>query len=197
MAALDPAVQTALETGDISFLDLVRFDFPSGSYGYHMGGRDYTWQGLVYHPNRFLSLGYDNSGLGVYVTTTTLYFSGVPIDDEEDAINKLETLDYVNAPVIVTRLFGRPGAQQPIGVLWSKFYEIDTVRYPESGVDETGVRRLNVEIDLEPPGRSARGITGVRRSTKEQQFDNDPTDTGLDYASTTRKVPVEWGQTRG
>lgn len=196
--SFSPEVDAALQAGDLAFVDLVRFEFPViGSVGYHMGGRPFTYQGTVFKPNRFLALGYDTSGLGVTVTTTTLTFSNVPVDDVDDAIGKLETLQYDNAPVTITRVIGVPGGLDPIGVLWSKFYEISEVRYPESPTDEKGEKTLTIEIDLEPPGRSARGITGVKRSVAEQQFDNDASDTGLREAATTARIPIEWGTQQG
>ena len=36
----------------------------------------------------------------------------------------------------------------------------------------------------------------VRRASQEQQYDNDPDDTCLEYASIVQTVPVKWGQIR-
>lgn len=84
-----------------------------------------------------------------------------------------------------------------LGILASSIYEINEVRYEEGAADANGESTLTVIIDLEPPGRSARGETLVMRAQKEQQFDNDPTDTCLEYASVVQTVPVEWGQRSG
>ncbi|MGH8009634.1 MAG: DUF2163 domain-containing protein, partial [Candidatus Binatia bacterium] len=46
--SLDPAVKALIDKGDIVRLDLIRFDLPGRSVGYHRGGRPYTYNGLRY-----------------------------------------------------------------------------------------------------------------------------------------------------
>ncbi|RVK26287.1 hypothetical protein [Sinorhizobium meliloti] len=41
MSVLDPAVESALEAGRLARLDLIRFDLPGKTVGYHRGGRPY------------------------------------------------------------------------------------------------------------------------------------------------------------
>jgi len=195
--SLDPAVEALLEQGQIVRLDLIRFDLPGKTVGYHRGGRPYTYNGLEYLPNRWLDMGDMSQSLGVAVTSRTIRFSDVPTDDPDDAIARIEDYAYTNAPVIITHLAGIPETNEVVGILASSIYEIDQVRYSKSEVDESGQRTITLEIDLEPPGRSARGATHVKRSQAEQQFDNDPTDTFFEYASTTASVPEEWGQRSG
>lgn len=187
-------VDNLLDEGDLVALELVRFDLPGKTVGYHRGGRPYTYNGLVYLPNRFLMLGDASAALGVAVTTRTIGFSGIPTDDPDDAIAKLEQYDYPNAPVIITYLAGRPGTNDVAGVLFSAIYEIKEVRYPKPATDKQGQKTLTVDIDLEPPGRSARGATKVKRAQGEQHFDNDANDTGLEYAALVDSVVEEWGQ---
>lgn len=195
--SLDIAVEDLLETGQIKRLDLIRFDLPGKTVGYHRGGRPYTYNGLQYLPNRFLETGEMNQALGVSVTSRTIVFSNIPTANQDDAIARIEEFDYPNAPVIITHLAGDPATDEVVGILASSIYEINEVRYRKSEADANGVRRLTLEIDLEPPGRSARGATKVMRAEAEQQFDNDPADTCLEYASTVQTEPVEWGQTGG
>ncbi|MET3925545.1 DUF2163 domain-containing protein [Devosia sp. 2618] len=195
--SLDPAVETLLNDGQMLRLDLVRFDLPGRTVGYHRGGRPYTYNGLIYHPNRFLDMGDMNQSLGAAVTSRTIVFSNVPTENENDAIAKIEEFQYPNSPVIISHLAGDPATGNPVGVLASSIYEINEVRYRKGAADGNGVRSLTLEIDLEPPGRSARGATHVKRAQAEQQFDNLATDTCLEYASTVQTVPVEWGQRNG
>lgn len=194
--SLDPAVEAALESGRVATLDLIRFDLPGKTVGYHMGGRPFTHNGLVYLPNRWLSMGDMNGDLGVAVSTREIVFSNVPVDDAGDAIARIEEFEYLNAPVIVTHLAGVPGSNAVLGVLASHLYEINQVRYEEGAAGDNGERSLTTTIELEPPGRSARGATLVRRASQEQQYDNDPDDTCLEYASIVQTVPVKWGQIR-
>lgn len=194
MSALDPAVEAQVDSGRMVVLDLVRFDIPGlPPKGYHRGGRRYTYNGLVYLPNRFLQAGNMTSALGVAVTTRTIVFSNIPVENPDDAIARIEEFNYQNSPVIIAHLAGNPDTDEVVGVLASSVYDIDQVRYNEGAVsgDE---RSLTLSIDLQPPGRSARGATGVKRSMKEQQFDNDPNDTGLEYVATNATIPEEWGQ---
>lgn len=194
---LDPAVAAAVEAGQIGRIDLVRFDLPGRSVGYHRGGRKFPLNGLVYLPNRFLGMGDMTGALGAEVTTRTIVFSNIPTTDPDDAIAKIEEFNYPNAPVIISHLCGDPETDEVLGVLASSLYEIDTVTFNKGAIEPNGERSLTIRIDLQPPGRSARGSTQVKRSQDEQQFDNDPNDTSLEYASVTGTQIVEWGQRQG
>ncbi|KNY36106.1 hypothetical protein [Agrobacterium sp. SUL3] len=194
--SLDPVVAAQIDNGRIARLDLIRFDLPGKTVGYHRGGRSYTYNGLVYLPNRFLDIGSMTSAVGTAVTTRTITFSNIPVTDPDDAIAKIEEFDYQNSPVIVAHLCGVPNTSEVLGILASSIYEIDQVRYNKGAVSGSE-RTLTMEIDLQPPGRSARGSTGVKRSIAEQQFDNSPTDTGLEYVATNASIPEEWGQRQG
>ncbi len=194
--SLDPVVAAQIEKGRIARLDLIRFDLPGKTVGYHRGGRSYTYNGLVYLPNRFLDIGSMTSAVGTAVTTRTITFSDIPVTDPDDAVAKIEEFDYQNSPVIIAHLCGVPNTNEVLGILASSIYEIDQVRYNKGAVSGS-VRTLTMEIDLQPPGRSARGSTGVKRSIAEQQFDNSPTDTGLEYVATNASIPEEWGQRQG
>lgn len=192
--SLDPAVKSLVDAGNLARLDLIRFDFPGRSVGYHRGARSFTYNGLKYLPNRFLDPGAMNSAIGASVTTRTIRFSNIPTTNPEDLIAKIEELNYLNAPVIISHLAGVRNTNDVVGVMVSYVYEIDRVTFPKSAVQKDGTRTLNIKIDLQPPGRSARGATLVRRSLAEQQFDNDPNDTSLEYASVTGTDVEEWGQ---
>lgn len=192
---LDPTVEAAVDDGRFALLDLIRFDLPGKTVGYHRGGRPFTYNGLIYLPNRFLQTGSMTSALGVAVTTRTIVFSNIPVASVEDAVAHIENYNYQNSPVIIAHLAGVPETNQVLGILASSIYEIDQVRYNEGAV--RGQEPLTLSIDLQPPGRSARGSTGVKRSLKEQQFDNLATDTGLEYVATNATIPEEWGQRSG
>ncbi|QSZ57217.1 DUF2163 domain-containing protein [Rhizobium sp. ZX09] len=194
--SLDPVVTAQLEKGRIARLDLIRFDLPGKTVGYHRGGRSYTYNGLLYLPNRFLGIGSMTSAVGTAVTTRTITFSDIPVTDPDDAVARIEEFQYQNSPVIIAHLCGVPDTNVVLGILASSIYEIDQVRYNKGAVSGSE-RTLTMEIDLQPPGRSARGSTGVKRSIAEQQFDNSPTDTGLEYVATNASIPEEWGQRQG
>lgn len=192
--SLDPAVEAQIEDGRIVILPLVRFDIPGNPAGYHIGGRNLTWNGFLYKPNKYLDPGSFSGSLGNAVTKQTLTFSGVPVDDPDDAIAKLETLPYLNAPVTITFLCGDPETDEVLGILISHLYEIDKVSYETGAFEKNGQRTVNIKIDLEPPGRAVRDQTYAKRSQADQQFDNDPTDTFFEYAATNDEIPEEWGQ---
>lgn len=194
MSVLSPEVEAIVESGEFAGLDLIRFDLPGKTVGYHRGGRPFTYNGLKYLPNRFLQGGDINSAVGVAVTTRTIVFSNIPVDDPDDAVAKIEQYDYPNAPVIITHLAGVPDTNELVGILVSNIYEIDRVSFNDDALDANGSGMLTLTIELQPPGRSARGQTLIKRSTAEQQFDNDETDTGLEYVATIGTVPEEWGQ---
>ncbi len=192
--SLDPAVEAQLNSGHIARLDMIRFDLPGKVVGYHRGGRPYTYNGLTYFPNRYLSFGSATAAVGVSVTTRTLTFSNVPTDNPDDAIAHIESYNYLNAPVIISHLAGVPNTSEVLGVLFSSIYEIDSVRFKKGAMQSDGSRSLTLEIDIQPPGRSARGSTLARRSQTEQQYDNLATDTCLEYASVIATDTMEWGQ---
>lgn len=190
----DPAVKALIDAGNLVRLDLIRFDLPGRSVGYHRGGRSYVYNGLAYLPNRFLESGSVTSAIGAGVTTRTIKFSNIPSKDPDDLIAQIEQFNYLNAPVIVSHLAGVRGTDEVVGVLLSSIYEIDKVSYPKGAMQSDGTRSLTIRIDLQPPGRSARGATLVKRAQAEQQFDNHATDTCLEYASVTATDSEEWGQ---
>lgn len=193
--SLDPSVQAALDTGRIAVRDLVRIDLPGKTVGYHRGGRPYSYNGLTYLPNRYIEVGEIRGDLGIAVQTRELLFSNIPTDDPNDIINTIESYNYTNAPVIVTHLLGVPNSSTVIGILTSWVYEINEIRYQTGAMGDNGERTLTMVIELEPPGRSARGATYVKRSMAEQQFDNDPDDESLEWVGSAARWPVEWGQT--
>lgn len=195
--SLDPAVDAAVDSGQIATLDLIRFDLPGKTVGYHMGGRPYTYNGVVFLPNRWLDMGEMRGDLGVAVSSREIVFSNLPTTDPNDAIAQLELYNYTNATVIITHLSGEPHSNTVLGILASSIYEINDVRYEEGAADDNGESTLTVIVELEPPGRSARGATLVMRAQEEQQFDNSATDTCLEYASVVQTIPVEWGQRSG
>lgn len=191
---LDSAVEDALDSGRIATLQLIRFDLPGKTAGYHMGGRPYTYNGLVYLPNKYLHVGDEMGNLGAEATSRGIVFANVPSLDGRDIINQIESYNYTNAPVIVTTLVGAPESSEVIGILSSSVYEINEVNYSEGEADDRGERTTTIEIELEQPGRSARGATHVKRSPEEQHFDNDPTDTSLRYVAVNAQWKEEWGQ---
>lgn len=192
--ALDPSVEAALDTGQIATIDLVRFDLPGKSVGYHQGGRPYTYNGLKYLPNKFLQMGEMRGDLGVAVSSREIVFADIPTDDPDDVVSTLESYAYTNAVVIIAHLLGVPESNEVVGILASHIYEINEVRYEEGATGENGEKTMTIIVELEPPGRSARGATLVRRAQAEQQFDNDATDTGLEYVNSASQWPREWGQ---
>jgi len=194
MSVLSPEVEAIVESGEFAVLDLIRFDLPGKTVGYHRGGRPFTYNGLKYLPNRFLEAGDINSSVGVAVTTRTIVFSNIPVTDPDDAVAKIEQYDYPNSPVIITHLAGVPNTNEVVGILVSNIYEIDRVSFNDDALDAKGAGLLTLTIELQPPGRSARGQTLVKRSKAEQQFDNDATDTGFEYVATVGTIPEEWGQ---
>ncbi len=194
--SLDPLLQDQVDEGAIAAILLARFDLPGKSFGYHTGGRPYTFNGLTYRPNRFLRGGTMRGSVGVGVTERQLTFSGIPGTHADDVIAAIESYDYLNAPVIVTVLGGRPDTNQVLGILESVVYEIKDIRYPRSAVDEAGEATFNVVVRLEPPGRTARGATFAMRSHTEQRYDNDPTDTAFEYTNEVQTVPKKFGQYR-
>ncbi|SDA39092.1 DUF2163 domain-containing protein [Mesorhizobium qingshengii] len=201
--SLDPAVQALVDDGQFVRLDLVRFDLagkgavPPKTVGYHRGGRPFTFNGLTYLPNRWLAPGAFTSAVGPSPTKRTIVFSYAPTVNPDDAIATIRSYNYLNAPVIITVLAGDPATDQVAGVLTSIIYRIDAVRFPRGAADKNGQRSLTVEIDLVPPGRSVRGSTLVKISPADQNFDNDPADTSLEYVATNAKIQEEWGQRSG
>lgn len=194
MSVLSPEVEAIVESGEFATLDLIRFDLPGKTVGYHRGGRPFTYNGLKYLPNRFLEAGDINSAVGVAVTTRTIQFSNIPVTDQDDAVAKIEEYDYPNSPVIITHLAGVPNSNEVVGILVSNIYEIDRISVNDEALDAKGSGLLTLTIELQPPGRSARGQTLVKRSRAEQQFDNDAADTGFEYVATVGTIPEEWGQ---
>ena len=197
MSSLDPALVTALDKGQIATRDLIRFDLPGKTVGYHSGGRPYTYNGLTYLPNRWLSAGTHTGALGPGVSTRTLVFKYDNRVDSNDVISKIESYAYLNTPVVIATIAGLPDSNEVLGILSSSIYEIAEVRFVEGAANDDGVSEFTVEIDIQPPGRSARGSTLIKVSPADHNFDNDATDTCLEYVATNSTISEEWGQVRG
>jgi len=193
--ALPSAVTDLLNAGMVGKTSyLILFELPGETVGYVNGPRPITYNSVTYKPNRFLSpLGSDSS-LGFSVPTKTVQFSNVPTADADDAIALIEDYDYQNAPVLISTLITDPDTGEIAGVAESARYEIASVDFETGAANEQGERELTLTIELDPPGRAAREQTGVRRSLQEQQFDNDATDTGLEYIGTNGEFVERWGR---
>ncbi|UVK45376.1 DUF2163 domain-containing protein [Mesorhizobium sp. AR07] len=201
--SLDPAVEALVDAGQFVLLELVRIDLfgkgavPPKTVGYHRGGRPFTFNGLTYLPNRWLAPGAFTASVGPAPTKRTIAFSYAPTVNADDAIAKIRTYNYLNAPVIITNLAGDPATDQVAGILTSIIYKIYAVRFPRGAADKDGNRSLTVEIDLVPPGRSTRGSTLIKISPADQNFDNHATETSLEYVATNATITEEWGQRSG
>jgi hypothetical protein len=192
--ALPQAASDLFDAGHYGSAYLIRFDLPGLTVGYVNGPRPVTFNGLTYQPNRYLSPVGGDSTLGFSVPTKTVEFSNVPTANNDDAIATIESYDYQNAPVIISTLIVDPETGEVAGVAESARYEIASVEYLEGSADENGERTLTLSISLDPPGRAARERTSVRRALAEQQFDNDPNDTGLRYVGTNGEWTERWGR---
>ncbi|PCI03434.1 MAG: DUF2163 domain-containing protein [Hyphomicrobiales bacterium] len=192
--SLDPAVEAKLDSGRYVLLHLVKFDIPGAQVGYWRGARDLTWNGFTYKPSRYLDDAGLNETLGVDITQRSLTFSDVPTSDENDIIAKVEQYNYLNVPVIVTKLIGDTENDSIAGIAETSDYEINKINYDSAAVSDDGARQVTTEISLEIPGRIVRDNTGFKLSSAEQQAHNDPTDTFFDYTATSATWPEEWGQ---
>lgn len=192
--SLDPAVSAQLDEGAVAILPLVKFTFPEMVYGCHFGGRNLDYSGVSYKPNRWLDPDSFSEALGNDVTARTLTFSNVPTEDADDAIGKLETLTYTNAPVTISYLLGDPETDEILGVLATHFFEINQVSYRKQAIQPDGTRTVTVDVEIEPVGRRVRDVTHAKRSDAEQKFDNDATDEGFKYIATSPSFPYQWGQ---
>ena len=192
--ALPQAASDLFDAGHYGSAYLIRFDLPGLTVGYVNGPRPVTFNGLTYQPNRYLAPVGGDSTLGFSVPTKIVEFSNVPTANNDDAIATIESYDYQNAPVIISTLIVDPETGEAAGVAESARYEIASVEYLEGSVDDNGERTLTLSISLDPPGRAARERTSVRRALAEQQFDNDPNDTGLRYVGTNGEWTERWGR---
>lgn len=191
--ALAPAVTSAHEKGEWADAYLIRFDLPGKTVGYVAGPRPQTFNGLIYQPNRYLSKLRSASYLGFSASSKSVKFSNVPTDNVDDAVASIEQYDYQNAPVVVSTLLLDPQTGEVNGVAESSIHEVADVEFTKGPMDAQGKRELTTSIVLDDPNRAVREQTGVKRSLKEQQFDNDPTDYGHRHTATSG----EWTRRHG
>lgn len=191
---LAPAVTSAHEKGEWADAYLIRFDLPGKTVGYVRGPRPQTFNGLTYMPNRYLSKLRSGSYLGFSASSKSVKFSNVPTDNVDDAVASIEQYDYQNAPVIVSTLSLDPTTGEVHGFAESSIHEVADVQFTKSPMDEDGKRELTLSIVLDDPNRAVREQTGVKRSLKEQQFDNDASDFGHRHNATTGEWVRRWGR---
>ncbi|WP_420406906.1 DUF2163 domain-containing protein [Hoeflea sp.] len=198
--SLDTDVANQIDSGAIKVIALIKFELtgngetPDKTVGYHNGGRDFTWSGQDYLPNRFLDADGLMAGLGNQISERKILFSGVPTDNADDAIASIENYDYINAPVTVTYLCGDPETEEVLGVLVTHFYEINGVEFETGATDENGQATISLTISLETLSRRYRDQTHVKRSVEDQNRHNSATDTAFEYVATSPDWPMEWGQ---
>jgi limonene-1,2-epoxide hydrolase len=191
---LESSVAAQVDGGAIKVIPLVRFDLPGKTVGYHTGGRPFTYGGLEYFPNRFLSGDGLSGALGNQITDITLQFSGVPTDNADDAIASIEEYDYLNAPVTISFLAGDPETDEVLGVLVTQFYEVNEVDFDTSAIGADGQATISLTVNLETLARRYRDQTYAKRSEADQVRHNSTTDTALRYVATSPEWVEEWGQ---
>jgi hypothetical protein len=195
--SLDPSVQAELDSGRYGLIHLIFFAIPTLNTGYWRGARDLVYNSVTYKPSRYL----DDSGLvetlGIDITERTITFSDVPTTDSSDVIANIESYNYLNALVTVTKLVVDIENDSILGLAESSVYEIDSVNYLQNPINESGERSVTVRITLEIPGRSVRDSTGVKYSDSEQKAHNSATDTFFEYAASSAAFEELWGQISG
>lgn len=200
MSSLAPELQAQVDTGELKIIPLVKFDLtgrgatPDKTVGYHPGGREFTWSGLTYLPNRFMAPDGLSEGLGNEIAELALRFSGVPTDNADDAIAAIENYNYMRAPVTIAYLGGDPKTDQVKGVLVTRFYRIADVNFTKSKFDEDGNRTVSLDIKLQSRSARLKDNTYAKASTADQQFHNDATDTFHEYVAIAAEWSVEFGQ---
>lgn len=98
--SLSPDVQTQLDSGRIHILPLVKFEIPGNIVGYYVGARPFEYNGFTYKPNKLLKMDDLVETLNIDLGIRELKFSNIPVGN--DAIDDLESLDYVSAPVTLS-----------------------------------------------------------------------------------------------
>lgn len=194
MTTLPTAVQDQLDSGHFSSRFVIRFDLPNLVRGYTNGPRPFTYNGLTYIPNRWLAPLKARSGTSFPVPDETVVFSNVPTDNADDAIAAIAALDYLNAPVTITRLIADPLTGAIKGVASNAIYVLSDVEPEKGPANDKGERDVTLTLTLSVPGRPMRESTGVNSSQAEQQFDHDATDTAYEYAATNAEWVIPHGR---
>lgn len=195
--SLSPAVSQQLD-GQFHILPLVKFEIPGNVTGFVVAPQPLEYDGFTYRPNRFMDAGNVVETLQVDLGETDLLFSDVPVGD--DAFDTIESLNYTNAPVTVSRLVIDPqlGVPEGIkGIAQTSFHKLLNVSFSDGAVDDAGRSTKTFTVRLGTPGVAGREKTHAVRSHAEQIFDNDPNDTLLIDVATAPTIRREWGQRVG
>lgn len=180
-----------LPDGNDAILPLVRVDLPSATAGYHYGGRDYEYNGLVYKASKFLEpVGLDLQ-TGPHIQSRELVFSNIP--DTNDVIAQIENYQWKRGLVTLTWLRGELNSDVVSGVLHNEFYEIHALD-PETSEEQDGIRYTTLTVTIGPRASRPRNSGHAMASNADQQLDNSATDTFMEYVGTQRLWTRKWGQ---
>ncbi|MEM1375868.1 MAG: hypothetical protein AAGG69_00620 [Pseudomonadota bacterium] len=179
-------------TGSDAILPLVRFDLPGITVGYHYGGRDFSYNGLIYKANKALQPAGLQLQTGTQIQSRELVFSNVP--DGDDVVANLATYQWKRGLVTLSWLIGTLGGDAPDAVLMTEFYEIHAYQPNLSEADEKGMRLATVNITIGPRGTRTRNQGHAMSAQADHQYDNDETDTFFEYVGQAQNWQIEWGQ---
>lgn len=195
MKSYSAEVEAQLVAGKIRRRLAIRFDLPSGSYGFVMGMAGSVTVGDVLYVGSggLITLDLPEAGVSDQERPITVSLAShrkingqtVQLFDPH-LLDTIEDEVWYLRPAVIYRFWLSEGrALQDVEQLHLRqIYSIEHTR------TRNGRR---VEAVLQTPGALAKVREG-KRNGPELQRDIDPTDTGLDDAITTGSDPIYWGQ---
>lgn len=195
MKSYGAEVEAQLAAGKIYRRLAIRFDLPSGSYGFVMGmAGQVTVEGVLYvGSGGLIDLQLPENGIADQERPITVSLaSHRKINGEWQQLFEPHLLDTIEdevwylKPAVIYRFWLSPGRSlQDVEQLYLR--QIYNVEHRKT---RNGRR---VEAILQSPGATAKVKEG-KRNGPELQREIDATDTGLDDAISTGTEPIYWGQ---
>ncbi len=186
---MSPEVQALYNEGRINTRQMLRFQFPSGVYGFISDRSPLVWQGVNYIEFGLIKVSGLEDGNGTSASSSfTLTLAASPDDDlTPETLQKIEDEDYRDAPVTVFDAHFHPDTGALLQVEAVARGYLDTIDHDE---DENGYV-LTAQCEGRQLDYSRKN--GRVRSVADQQR-RAPGDRFFEHAGNAGRKEVFWGR---
>ncbi len=186
---MSPEVQALYNEGRINTRQMLRFQFPSGVYGFISDRSPLVWQGVNYIEFGLIKVSGLEDGNGTSASSSfTLTLAASPDDDlTPETLQKIEDEDYRDAPVTVFDAHFHPDTGALLQVEAVKRGYLDTIDHDE---DENGYVLVGQcegrQLDYSLKNGRVRSVADQQRRAPGDRF--------FEHAGTRGRLEVFFGR---
>lgn len=191
MLILDAAIQAALDSGRIKRREFLKFEFPSGTYGFWTGAGPITYSGIVYqNAGSVIAIGGLSGMTDGAAVPIQVHLSSIPNSElTPDVLTGIFAEDYKFRPVFLYRGIYDPVTGALIADRWLRWSGF--VDYIENVAEPGGPAKLIFYCESR---RFDDQRTGYRMWSDEDQRKIDSNDRFFQNVTTAGKRAIDWGR---